>query len=56
MGKITIIYVKQDRYSLKQLYDVLNKIAIREGLQNTDYFYTDQEVENLKKRKDIEWI
>lgn len=56
MGKTTIIYVKQDRYSLKQLYDVLNKIAIRQGLQNTDYFYSDQEVKELKKRKDIEWI
>lgn len=56
MGKTTFVYVKQDRYSLKQLYDVLNKIAIREGLQNTDYFYTDQEVEKLKERKDIEWI
>lgn len=56
MGKTTFVYVKQDRYSLKQLYDILNSIAIRNGLQSTDYFYTDEEVEELKKRKDIEWI
>lgn len=56
MGKTKIIYVKQDRYTLKQLYDVLNKIAIREGLQNEEYFYMGKELEELKKRKDIEWI
>lgn len=55
-GKTTFVYVKQDRASLKRLYDILNRIAIREGLQNEEYFYTGKELEELKKRKDVSWL
>lgn len=49
VDKNTVVYRPEvpDRNALIQLYDVLNEVNKR--VQKNDFFYTDEEVEELKK-------
>lgn len=49
VGESVVVYRPEatDRVALKQLYDVLN--GINKRVQKKDFFYTDSEVQELKK-------
>lgn len=49
VDKNTVVYRPEvpDRNALIQLYDILNEVNKR--VQKNDFFYTDEEVEELKK-------
>ena len=63
MSKVTEIpnnlTQEQKARNLKHLYDVINDIAKdlwEKGEDISDLFYTDEEIEKLKKKKKIKFI
>ena len=52
----TVVYRpdKPSKTALKQLYDVLNEINAH--VHKNEYFYTDEEVEELKKDPRNVWL
>ena len=60
LAKVTVIRPEQpDKRALAELYDILNEVYQTSGhkkYKKEDLFYTDEQIEAMKKDPTINWI
>ena len=60
LAKVTVIRPERpDKRALAELYDILNEVYQTSGhkkFKKEDLFYTDEQIEEMKKDPTINWI